>query len=70
MENRKSISVEKSEAMRKEEALREFDREWEEEFAKIPNGLLQEEPRFQLTGEIIPPSLRGDKKDIPYSELP
>ena len=56
--------------MTEEEALQEFDREWEDAFDKIPNGRLQEEPRFQLTGEIIPPSLRGDKKGTTYSEEP
>ena len=48
--------------------LEEFEREWEEISASIPAGLLDEEPRFQLTGEIIPVSLRGGKKDTSSSE--
>ncbi len=34
-----------------------------------PDGLLQEKPRFQLTGEIMPESLLKAEKDMSYSEL-
>ena len=48
--------------------LEELVRDLEEIFESIPAGLLDEEPRFQLTGEIIPVSLRGGKKDTNSSE--
>ena len=47
----------------KAKALEEYVRESEEHSKSVPVGLLDEEPRFQLTGEIIPVSLRGGKKD-------
>ena len=52
----------------KDKDLEEFVREWEEISASVPVGLLDEDPRFQLTGEIIPVSLRGGKKDTNSSE--
>ena len=48
--------------------LEELVRWWEEDSMNFPDGLLGEEPRFQLTGEIIPVSLRGGKKDTNASE--
>ena len=52
----------------KAKAIEEYLRESEENLASIPAGRLDEEPRFQLTGEIIPVSLRGGKKDTGSSE--
>ena len=52
----------------KDKDLEEFARELEKIFESIPAGRLDEEPRFQLTGEIIPVSLRGGKKDTNSSE--
>ena len=70
MKKYKEVTPEELEKMTEEEALQAFDREWEEFSEKYPKGLLYEEPRFQITGEIIPPSLRGDNKDMSYSQLP
>ena len=70
MKKYKEVTPEELEKMTEAEALQAFDREWEEFSKKYPKGLLYEEPRFQITGEIIPPSLRGDNKDMSYSELP
>ena len=34
----------------------------------FPKGLLQEEPCFQLSDEVIPESLRGEKKGASNSD--
>lgn len=47
-----------------------FERELKAAADKFPDGLLQEKPRFQLTGEIIPESLLKEDRDMSYSELP
>ena len=70
MNKHKEITPEELEKMTEKEALQAFERELEELSKKYPKGLLYEEPRFQITGENIPPSLRGDNKDMSYSELP
>ena len=54
----------------KDKELEEFARELEKIFESIPAGRLDEEPRFQLTGEIMPESLLNAEQDMSYSELP
>ena len=70
MKKYKKFTPEEIEKMTEAEALQAFENELEELSKKYPKGLLYEEPRFQITGEIIPPSLRGENKDMSYSELP
>ena len=41
------------------EALKDFGERLDRVLDSFPKGLLNEEPRYQLTGEIIPPELRG-----------
>ncbi len=42
--------------------LEECEQELRECFEKIPDGIWDEPPRFQLTGEIIPEELRKARR--------
>ena len=70
MKKYKEVTPEDLEKMTEAEALQAFEKELEESLKEMTPGVIYEEPRFQITGEIIPPSLRGDNKDMSYSELP